>query len=162
VLIRAKVEEGEPATNKPICLAYVAFALFLQFRASAQCTETVDGGQFCCQETPHRLAHCIDIDDCDNDACRGLTDCSTGYGLCCDEKYSSSTASGDECTPTCRLLNSPAAGYKIDTLSELLAVPNRCSSGYVLLQPSQIPVPAAIESKQLNPAAVVSTGTNSR
>jgi len=76
-----------------ICIALVCF--FVPF-AHGQCYVTSDGGQKCCEDNGKCAGYCIDTTACDN-ADVGSTYCSTGYGMCCNDKYTSDFASGDSC-----------------------------------------------------------------
>jgi len=82
--------------SRAFCFDLHCPRLLLCTVCSRQCYVTSDGGQKCCEDSGKCAGYCIDTTACDN-ADVGSTYCSTGYGMCCNDKYTSDFASGDSC-----------------------------------------------------------------
>jgi hypothetical protein len=80
-----------------LCFCFVIFAAVV---ALAQCNETGDAPEICCEDYGNCQGHCIQRDQC-NQMETGYCDCSTGYGVCCNIHYSSSDADGEHCEGSC-------------------------------------------------------------
>jgi len=88
------------------------------------CYSTAPAGQFCCSGTKLCLAHCVPTTYCE-DGDTGYQDCSTSYGLCCDDQYSMESAEGEGPIHKYfrRAVSSEAGGMMF---ADTLLVPNRC------------------------------------
>lgn len=56
--------------SKSIWLACVGFGLLLQAPCWAQCSETTEGPEVCCNDSGRCIGHCIFTDACDYFACK--------------------------------------------------------------------------------------------